>query len=90
LAQSRGGAERLRAGDGCGALEELRDAREVDVAATKDHDDAITRDHGDVPEEECGECGGASGLHHLLEALHREPQPAEDLFVGEGDEAIKE
>ena len=43
-----------------------------------------------MPEEEGGESGGAGGLHHLLKALHGESQPAEDLFVGEGDEAIKE
>jgi hypothetical protein len=43
-----------------------------------------------VPEEESGESGGAGGLHHLLEALHGESQATEDLFVGEGDKAIKE
>jgi hypothetical protein len=80
----------LRAWDGCSALQELWDAREVDIAAAKDHDDSVARDHGDVPEEECGECGGTGGLHHLLEALHGKPQATEDLFVREGDEAIQQ
>ena len=90
LTQPRSDSKRLCARNWCCALEEFWDAGEINVATTQDHDDAIARDHGNVPKEEGGESGGAGGLHHLLEALHREPQPAEDLFVGEGDEAIKE
>jgi hypothetical protein len=80
----------LRAWDGCSALQELWDAREVDIATTKDHDDSVARDHGDVAEEEGGECGGASWLNYLLEALHGKSQATEDLFVREGDEAIQQ
>jgi hypothetical protein len=80
----------LCARDGCGAFQEFWDAGEIDVSAAQDDDHPVAWNYGNVPEEEGGESGGAGGLHHLLKALHGESQPAEDLFVGEGDEAIKE
>jgi hypothetical protein len=80
----------LRAWDGGGAFEELGDAGEVDVAAAQDDDHPVTWNYGNVPEEESSECGGAGGLYHLLETLHRKFKAAKDLFVGKGDEAIKE
>ena len=90
LARLRRNAERLCARDRCCALEEFWDAGEINVATAQDHDHSVARDHGNMPKEEGGKSSGASGLHDLLEALHGESQATKDLFVGEGDEAIKE
>jgi len=90
LAQSRARAVGLRARDGRGAFQEFGDAREVDVAAAQDDDHPVAWNYGNVPEEESSECGRAGGLYHLLQPLRGESQATKNLFVGEGDEAIKE
>jgi hypothetical protein len=68
--------------------EELWHAGEIHIAAAHNDNHAIALRHRNATEEQGGERGGASWLHHLLAAFGEEAEAAKNLFIRESDARV--